>query len=102
MKVKYFDNGESGHCCWDCTRAIEDGDIREHETPKGYFSLADRDTDMSDVPLWCCPFCGGDFKNNGRIESPSINLSKSGTLLQQIRSNLGTHKHLGDNKECLK
>jgi hypothetical protein len=65
---KYFDDGKSGYCCWDCAEAIECGVIVEEEKPKGYFTLNCKDELLSQHPLWCCPFCGGDFKKNGRMK----------------------------------
>ena len=72
MKNKYFDDGKSGYCCWDMLFAIEEGYIEEDEDLKGYFCMPEKDGNgiMGSIgghPLFCCPFCGGDFKHNGRM-----------------------------------
>jgi hypothetical protein len=51
--------------------AIDEGYIEEDEDLKGYFYMPDKmDSEgiIGQHPLYCCPFCGGDFKHNGRKE----------------------------------
>jgi len=71
---KYYDNGESGRCCWAFADAVSEGAIHHEGTEDGhgFFMLRGPETVGPDFEekVYCCPFCGSrDFHSNPRMEA---------------------------------